>query len=75
MTLSLGYEPDELNTSVYDLFQENPPSATEVVQIADNRPNLGILPAETALASLDTELAGAILEGEGDYQTPSQNRD
>lgn len=56
-TLHLGLDPAELNGSVYDALSEPGVDPTPLVTRA--RENLDILPAETDLAGLETELADA----------------
>lgn len=63
LTLSLGYDPGELDKSLYDLMTDDETSASEVVCIADNQPNLGLLPAETNLAGVERELADQMATG------------
>ena len=63
LTLSLGYDPRELDKSLYDLMVDDETSASEVVCIADNQPNLGLLPAETNLAGVERELADQMATG------------
>jgi chromosome partitioning protein len=60
-TLHLGLDPDALEVSVYDLLHD--PSLAErggaAATISHVRPNLALIPAETDLAAIETELAGA----------------
>ncbi|MFW5682967.1 MAG: AAA family ATPase, partial [Phycisphaeraceae bacterium] len=63
LTLSLGYDPNDLDKSLYDLMTDDQTTASEVVCIADNQPNLGLLPAETNLAGVERELADQMATG------------
>jgi len=63
LTLSLGFEPSELDKTLYDLFTDDETSASEVVCVADNQPNFGLLPAETNLAGIERELADLMATG------------
>jgi len=79
MTTYFGYDPDTIETSVYSLFQlegDQRPSASDLV-VPTNIENLYLLPASTALATLDRQLgakegmglilARAILKLAGEY--------
>ncbi len=64
LTLSLGIEPDQLDKSNYDLLVDPDTTAMEVVRYTprdDKR--LGVLPAETNLAGVESELADQIATG------------
>lgn len=54
-TLHLGVDPGELTGSVYDLLLDPPGDHSTLVR--QIRPGLGLLPSETDLAAIDTELA------------------
>lgn len=54
-TLSLGVDPAAVARSVYDLLLDWDDDATSAV--LDLRPNLALVPAETDLAAVETELA------------------
>ncbi|MBL8990592.1 MAG: ParA family protein [Phycisphaerae bacterium] len=56
-TLHLGVQPDGERPTVYDLLLEPRLPIEETVVAA--RPNLDLVPAETNLAGVETELAGA----------------
>lgn len=55
LTLHVGIEPDDIEASVYDLFVDPDVSALEIMYEVDDR--LAVLPAETDLAGIETELA------------------
>jgi chromosome partitioning protein len=63
LTLSLGIDPEELDLSIYDLLTDNDVSAAEVVQIVDGCDRLGVLPADTNLAGIESELGEQIKTG------------
>lgn len=66
MTAYFGYDPDELEDSLYSLFRsEGGPSYTDVVSVMLRTKVKGIdlLPASTALATLDRQLGSQ--EGKG----------
>ncbi|MEO0474900.1 MAG: ParA family protein [Planctomycetota bacterium] len=63
LTLSLGIDPESLDLSIYDLLTENDVSAAEVVQIVDGCERLGVLPADTNLAGIESELGEQIKTG------------
>lgn len=63
LTLSLGINPEELELSIYDLFTDNAVSAAQVVQIVDGCDRLGVLPADTNLAGIESELAEQVKTG------------
>lgn len=79
LTTYFGYDPDTIETSVYSLFQldgDARPSASDLV-VPTNIDGLDLLPASTALATLDRQLgakegmglilARAILKLAGQY--------
>ena len=64
LTLSLGLEPEDLDKSNYDLLVDPDTTAMEVVRYTprdDKR--LGVLPAETNLAGVESELADLVKTG------------
>jgi len=61
LTLSLGFEPSELEKSIYHLLAERETTASEVVIQASD--NLGLLPAEVNLAGVEGELADRVATG------------
>ena len=63
LTLSLGIDPEELELSIYDLLTDSNVSAAEVVQIVDGCDRLGVLPADTNLAGIESELGEQIKTG------------
>ncbi len=64
LTLSLGIEPTELDKSLYDLFTDPATTAMEVVrQVPPDSRNLAILPAETNLAGIESELSEQVATG------------
>jgi chromosome partitioning protein len=56
-TLYLGIDPDEHAGSIYDLLQE--PDTDPASVIVKARENLSLIPSETDLAAVESELAGA----------------
>ncbi|MCX4188681.1 ParA family protein [Methylophaga sp. OBS3] len=59
LTTYLGYDPDQLESSIYTLFQQldsNPNSAILQALKKTRVPNLFLLPAATAMATLDRQL-------------------
>lgn len=63
LTLSLGIDPDDLDLSVYELMTDSNVSASEVVRMVEGSPNLGVLPAVTNLAGIESELAEMVATG------------
>ncbi len=63
LTLSLGIDPEELELSIYDLLTDSDVSAAQVVQIVDGCDRLGVLPADTNLAGIESELGEQIKTG------------
>ena len=63
LTLSLGLDPEALDLSIYDLLTDNDVSAAQVVQIVDGCERLGVLPADTNLAGIESELGEQIKTG------------
>lgn len=63
LTLSLGIDPEELELSIYDLLTQSDVSAAQVVQIVDGCDRLGVLPADTNLAGIESELAEQVKTG------------
>jgi len=64
LTLSLGIEPAELDKSLYDLFTDPGTTAMEVVrQVPPDSRNLAVLPAETNLAGIESELSEMVATG------------
>ncbi len=64
LTLSLGIEPAELDKSLYDLFTDPQTTAMEVVrQVPPDSRNLAVLPAETNLAGIESELSEMVATG------------
>jgi len=64
LTLSLGIEPGELDKSLYDLFTDPQTTAMEVVrQVPPDSRNLAVLPAETNLAGIESELSEMVATG------------
>ncbi|MFQ5469299.1 MAG: ParA family protein [Gammaproteobacteria bacterium] len=55
LTTYLGYDPDQIESSVYDLYQEDPTSISGLIR-RTNFQNLDLLPASTAMATLDRQL-------------------
>jgi chromosome partitioning protein len=58
VTAYFGFDPESLETSVYHLFQQENPGASEVLKIRRKTAidRLDILPASAALATLDRQL-------------------
>ncbi len=63
LTLSLGINPEELDLSIYDLLADSKVSAAQVVRIVDGCDRLGVLPADTNLAGIESELSEQIKTG------------
>ena len=63
LTLSLGIDPEELDLSIYDLLTDDGVSTAQVVQIVDGCERLGVLPADTNLAGIESELGEQIKTG------------
>ena len=64
LSLSLGIEPDELDKSLYDLFADPDTTAMEIVrQVPPDSRNLAVLPAETNLAGIESELSDQVATG------------
>ena len=63
LTLSLGLDPEALDLSIYDLLTDDSVSAAQVVQIVDGCERLGVLPADTNLAGIESELGEQIKTG------------
>lgn len=63
LTLSLGLDPEELELSIYDLFTDPDVSAAQIVRTVDGCERLGVLPADTNLAGIESELAEQVKTG------------
>ncbi|MFN3166580.1 MAG: AAA family ATPase [Phycisphaeraceae bacterium] len=63
LTLSLGIDPEELDLSIYDLLTEPGVGAAQVVRIVDGCDRLGVLPADTNLAGIESELSEQVKTG------------
>ncbi len=63
LTLSLGLDPETLDLSIYDLLIESDVSAAQVVRTVDGCERLGVLPADTNLAGIESELAEQVKTG------------
>ncbi|MEM9416477.1 MAG: AAA family ATPase [Planctomycetota bacterium] len=63
LTLSLGIDPEELDLSIYELMTDSAVTASEVVRMVEGCPNLGVLPAVTNLAGVESEMAEMIATG------------
>lgn len=63
LTLSLGIDPEELELSIYDLFTDPAVSAAQIVRTVDGCDRLGVLPADTNLAGIESELGEQIKTG------------
>ncbi|MEE9404806.1 MAG: AAA family ATPase [Algisphaera sp.] len=64
LSLSLGIEPDGLDKSLYDLFTNDETTAMEIVRhVPPDSRNLAVLPAETNLAGIESELADLVASG------------
>lgn len=64
LTLSVGMEPGEMDKTNYDLFVDPDTTAMEVVREVESIGNLAVLPAETNLAGVESELAEATEAGD-----------
>lgn len=62
LTSYFGYDPDSIKRSTYHLFQSNAP-APESMIVETNVKNLDLMPANSALATLDRQLG--VQEGKG----------
>jgi chromosome partitioning protein len=59
-TLHLGVDADTADSSVYDLLLNDSPTAADARKaVIQARPNLGLIPAVTDHAAIETELASA----------------
>lgn len=59
-TLHLGVDAEDAPASVYDLLLNAAPTEADALQsVVDARPNLGLIPAVTDQAAIETELASA----------------
>ncbi len=56
-TLHLGVDPGTLETSVYDVLMDEQADVASIIQ--QTRENLALLPSQTDLAAVETELANA----------------
>lgn len=64
LTLSLGIDPDDIEKSNYDLFTDPDTTAMETVRYtARDDKRLAVLPAETNLAGVESELSELIATG------------
>ena len=63
LTLSLGIDPDELELSIYDLLADSSVVAADVVRDVPGCEGLGVLPADTNLAGIESELAEQVKTG------------
>ena len=64
LTLSLGIEPDQIEKSNYDLLTDPDTTAMETVRYtARDDKRLAVLPAETNLAGVESELAEMVATG------------
>jgi len=64
LTLSLGIDPDDIEKSNYDLFTDADTTAMETVRYtARDDKRLAVLPAETNLAGVESELSDMIATG------------
>ncbi|MCE9589458.1 MAG: ParA family protein [Planctomycetes bacterium] len=61
LTLHMGVDPETLERSVYDMLTDPAVSAVDVAQQVGER--MSILPAETNLAGVESELASLAAEG------------
>jgi len=62
LTLHVGVDPEEVETSIYDLLVDDETSAFDVARHLS--PKLGLLPAEVNLAGAESELAGKLATGQ-----------
>ncbi|NNG65054.1 AAA family ATPase, partial [Pseudomonas fragi] len=61
MTSYFGYDPDALEHSVYDLFLHQgqvPQGLAAQLLLSTSHPNIALLPATTALATLERQAPG-----------------
>ncbi len=66
LSLHLGVNPDELDKSVYHLLSDDETSAFEVVRQVND--HLAVIPAETNLAGIESELAGIAAAGQAQHR-------
>lgn len=63
LTLSLGIDPEDLELSIYELLTDRDVAASEVVRMVEGCPNLGVLPAVTNLAGVESEMSELVATG------------
>ncbi len=67
LTLSLGFDPAQMTAdgdkTIYDLLADESVAAMEVVRQVEGYDNLAVLPAETNLAGIESELADLVRTG------------
>ena len=61
MTLHVGVDPESLESSVYDVLLDEKADPRETIQQVGD--NLWVLPAETSLAGIESELAPRMVDG------------
>ncbi len=63
LTLSLGVDPSTLEKTNYELIADDDTTAMEVVRQVEGYDSLAVLPAETNLAGVESELADLVRTG------------
>ena len=63
LTLSLGIDHEQIELSMYDLLTNPDIAASQIVRMVENNPRLGVLPAETSLAGVESEMAELVATG------------
>ncbi len=63
LSLSLGVDPDGLESSMYELLTEDAVTAEQIVQYIGDDRRLAVLPAEVNLAGVEAELADRVVTG------------
>ncbi|MBI1337405.1 MAG: AAA family ATPase [Phycisphaera sp.] len=63
LTIHLGVDPNELESSVYHLLTDDDADAQQLIRTVEGHENLSLLPAEVNLAGAETELAPKMVTG------------
>ncbi len=62
LSLSLGLDPEQTPTTVYDVLADDAGAAQAIYHVKEN-PRLAVLPAETNLAGIEPELTPQVMTG------------